>query len=141
MFFICFYVFLFHFFLLFLLLCIWFPMWVYVLYDRIMSPLFLITSVPMLWLMGRLWIWVSGILLVFSNSSSIMVNLFDAWFFFLSIFSFPSMVVNFVMVQESWPPLGWRNFGLWFEAFVYDQSDRANCTCMQLISFDEMAFV
>ena len=62
-------------------------------------------------------------------------------FFYLSIFSFPSMIVNFVMVQESWPPLGGRNFGLWFEAIVYDQSDQANCTCMQLISFDEMAFV
>lgn len=75
------------------------------------------------------------------KSSSIMVNLFDAWFIYLSIFSFPSMIVNFVMVQESWPPLGWRNFGLWFEAIVYDQSDQANFTCMQLISFDVMAFV
>ena len=45
------------------------------------------------------------------------------------------------MVQESWPPLSGRNFSLWFEAIVYYQSDQANCTCMQLISFDEMAFV
>ena len=37
---------------------------------RIMSLLFLITSVPMSWLMHRLWIWVFGILLVLYLSLS-----------------------------------------------------------------------
>lgn len=81
----------------------------FLLLDRIISQLFLITSVPMLWLMRRLWIWVSGILLVFYTSPSLMVNLFCMIIctFYLSIVCFfltsSSVVVYFVMFQEPWP--------------------------------------
>ena len=47
-----------------------FAFWVLIfLFYRIMFLLFLIISAPMLWLMGRLSIQVSGILLVFSSAS------------------------------------------------------------------------
>lgn len=44
---------------------------------------------------------------ILNLSPSLIVNLFDAWIFYLSIVSFPytsSMIVNFVVIQESWPP-------------------------------------
>lgn len=59
-------------------------------FDRIMFQQCLITSVQMLWLMGRLWIWVSGIQQVdFSLTSIIfqsMILIFFFHFYFLWCF-------------------------------------------------------
>lgn len=63
-------------------------------FDRIMFQQCLITSVQMLWLMGRLWIWVSGIQQVDFSLTSIIFQSMILIFFFIFIFSDVSFVIG-----------------------------------------------